>query len=51
MNVIEKLFEEEFGMKIDEIFTDICEIPLGSASIGQIYLAKLKETGGESHLK
>ena len=51
MNVIEKLFEEEFGMKIDEVFTDICEIPLGSASIGQVHLAKLKETGEEVALK
>ena len=51
LNFVEKVFEEEFGVKLDEVFSDICEIPIGSASIGQVHRAKLKETGEEVALK
>ena len=45
------LIEEELDSPLDEIFTDFDETPLGSASIGQAYKAKLKETGKEVAIK
>ena len=41
-----KIIEKEFpGQNIwDEIFSDFCPIPVGSASIGQVYKARLRST-------
>lgn len=50
-NEIKELLEEEFNQPIDEIYTDIDETPLGSASIGQVYKGKLKKTGEEVAIK
>lgn len=51
LKFVEKVFEEEFGMRIDEVFSEICEEPIGSASIGQVHLAKLKGTNEEVAIK
>ena len=42
---IKEVIESELGFPLDEIFTDIDEIPIGSASIGQVHTAKLKKNG------
>lgn len=51
LEVIEKVFESELGSRINEIFSDICNVPIGSASIGQVHLARLKSTGEEVAVK
>ena len=38
---MKEVIEEELGKPIDEIYEKIDEIPIGSASIGQVYKAKL----------
>lgn len=48
---MKEVIEEELGRPIDEIFTDIDITPIGSASIGQVYTAKLKETGEKVAIK
>lgn len=40
---MKKVIESELSAPIDEIFSEIIEEPAGSASIGQVYKAKLKE--------
>lgn len=44
-NEMKEVIETELGKPIDEIFSKIDETPIGSASIGQVYKAKLKENG------
>jgi aarF domain-containing kinase len=52
MEDIEQVFKEEFGGKeLNELFYDICHVPIGSASVGQVHLAKLRSTGEEVALK
>ena len=48
---MKKVIEEELAHDLDEIFTDIDETPIGSASIGQVYKAKLKENGAKVAIK
>lgn len=48
---IKEVIEEELGLPLDEIYTDIDEVPIGSASIGQVYTAKLKENGEKVAIK
>ena len=48
---IKKVIETELGKPIDEIYTDLDKTPIGSASIGQVYRAKLKENGEEVAIK
>ncbi len=45
------VIEEELGSPLEEIFSDFDETPLGSASIGQVYRAKLKSNGEEVAVK
>lgn len=40
-NVIKDVVEEEYACDINEVFTQIDEVPLGSASIAQVHHAKL----------
>ena len=44
-NEMKEVIESELGKPLDEIFSKINETPIGSASIGQVYKAKLKENG------
>lgn len=48
---IKEVIETELGKPIDEIYTDLDKTPIGSASIGQVYKAKLKENGEEVAIK
>ncbi|WP_461462643.1 ABC1 kinase family protein [Methanobrevibacter sp.] len=48
---IKKLIEEELNAPLDKIYSEFNEEPLGSASIGQVYKAKLKENGEEVAVK
>ena len=50
-NEIKEVIENELEKPIDEIYCEIDETPIGSASIGQVYRAKLKENGEEIALK
>ncbi|MCB0510309.1 MAG: AarF/ABC1/UbiB kinase family protein, partial [Bacteroidetes bacterium] len=49
-SVAKEILEEELSLPIDEIFEYFNEKPIGSASIGQVYKAKLK-TGEEVVVK
>ena len=50
-NEIKEIIEKELGKPIDEIFSEIDENPIGSASIGQVYKAKLKSNGADVAVK
>ena len=41
-DIARAIFENETGLKIPKIFKEFNDIPIGSASIGQVYEAKLK---------
>ena len=41
-DIARAIFENETGLKISKIFKEFNDIPIGSASIGQVYEAKLK---------
>jgi predicted unusual protein kinase regulating ubiquinone biosynthesis (AarF/ABC1/UbiB family) len=40
--VIKKIVEEDMGKKMEDVFSSFDEVPIGSASIGQVHFAKLK---------
>lgn len=46
-----EVLESELGKPLEEIYSEFNETPLGSASIGQVYKATLKETGEEVAVK
>lgn len=48
---IKEVIEEELGKPIEDIYSDIDQNPLGSASIGQVFKAKLKRNGEEIAIK
>ena len=48
---IKKVIEEELKQPLDEVYSEFNDEPLGSASIGQVYKAKLKENGEEVAVK
>ena len=48
---IKKQIEEELDQPLDEIYSEFDEEPIGSASIGQVYKAKLKENGEDVAVK
>lgn len=50
-NEIKEVIEEEIGKPLDSVYTEIDETPIGSASIGQVYKAKLKSTGEKVAIK
>ncbi|VDD87253.1 unnamed protein product [Enterobius vermicularis] len=41
---IQRVFEEEFKMKIEDVFSEFNTQPIGAASLAQVYKAKLKNT-------
>ncbi len=41
-DIAKAIFENETGLKISDIFKEFNDTPIGSASIGQVYEAKLK---------
>lgn len=50
-NEMKALIEEELDTPLDEIFSNIDETPIGSASIGQVYRGELKGTGEKVAIK
>lgn len=40
---IQQVIEEDFGMKVHELFTDFTETPIGAASLAQVHKATLKD--------
>ncbi len=46
-----KVIEGELGKPLDEVYSEFNEEPIGSASIGQVYRATLKETGMQVAVK
>lgn len=46
-----EVVESELGRPLEEVYSEFDETPLGSASIGQVYKATLKETGEEVAVK
>lgn len=45
------LIEDELGAGVDDLFREISEKPLAAASLGQIYVAKLRSSGKEVAVK
>ena len=48
---IREVIEGELGQPLEEVYSDFNEEPLGSASIGQVYKATLKENGMDVAVK
>ena len=48
---MKEVIEDELGQPIENIYSDINQNPIGSASIGQVYKARLKSTGEEVAIK
>ena len=48
---IREVIEGELGRPLEEVYSEFDEEPLGSASIGQVYKARLKETDMEVAVK
>ena len=48
---VKSLITEQLGVECDKIFSEIDEIPLGSASIGQVHRAVLADSGREVVVK
>lgn len=48
---IRKVIESELGQDLENIYKDFDEIPIGSASIGQVHTAILKENGQKVAVK
>ncbi|CUM68362.1 uncharacterized protein PRCAT00006084001 [Priceomyces carsonii] len=51
MEEIEELFITDMGATIDEIFSDFDPEPVGVASLAQVHVAKLKDTGEKVAVK
>ena len=48
---IEAMFQEDTGQTIEELFMDFEREPIGAASLAQVHIAKLKETGQKVAVK
>ena len=51
LKIVEKIFQDELGIGLDEVFSEIRETPIGSASIGQVHFARLRKTGEQVAVK
>jgi hypothetical protein len=49
--VVARTIEEETGRPLSETFSEFDPVPLGSASIGQVHRARLRESGTEVAVK
>jgi len=48
---VKKIVEEEFGCKIEEIFSEFEQTPIASASLAQVHRATIKATGEKVAVK
>lgn len=48
---IKVVYESDHQCRIDQVFSEIDEIPIASASLAQVHRAKLRETGEEVAVK
>lgn len=46
-----EILEEEWGMPVSQVVSNISPMPVASASLGQVYKATMKETGQEVAIK
>ena len=42
---VKKIVESELNIKIEDVFSEFAELPIASASLGQVHKARLKSTG------
>jgi predicted unusual protein kinase regulating ubiquinone biosynthesis (AarF/ABC1/UbiB family) len=45
------VIEEELGRPLSSVFSEISSEPVAAASLGQVYRARLRETGEEAAVK
>ena len=48
---VKVVYEHDLGVKIEDQFSEIDEIPVASASLAQVHRARLKDTGLEVAVK
>lgn len=48
---IEKMVQSDLGLSLDDMFTDFDPVPIGVASLAQVHVARLKETGEKVAVK
>jgi len=48
---IRRVFEDDFGQRPEDVFSEIDEQPIAAASLAQVHRAKLRSTGEEVALK
>ncbi|KKA29399.1 hypothetical protein TD95_003851 [Thielaviopsis punctulata] len=48
---IQDMFRKDAGMELSDLFSDFNTVPIGAASLAQVHMAKLKETGQEVAVK
>ena len=46
-----KVIEDELNIRIDDVFSELSTEPVASASIGQVYRGRIRETGEEVAVK
>lgn len=52
MEEVQKVFQKDFdGLRIEDLFEDFDEKPIGAASLAQVHTAKLRETGEHVAIK
>ncbi|KAG5420176.1 hypothetical protein I9W82_002056 [Candida metapsilosis] len=51
MEEIEKLFETDLGVKLDEMFIEFDHDPVGVASLAQVHIARLRKNGQKVAVK
>ena len=48
---IDSMFQEDLGVSIDEMFSEFANEPIGTASLAQVHVARLKGSGEKVAVK